>query len=240
MSSAAGPRTLSFNKGAIRFDPDLSVVPDVSWFDPCVERLQARPVQAGGRQAAWYISTALGAGVLRQYRRGGLVARLSQNRYLWSGEGHTRSFAEFDLLHFMYRHGLPVPRPWAAAYWRCGLTYRAAIVVECFPCVLPLAKMLALPHHKAVACAIIAMHNAGVWHADLNAYNILLNEQGQVWLIDFDRGRRQVLSARQKWANLLRLRRSLIKTAGTAGLDYWNQLILTYRGLLADVTAPQG
>src|SRR3546814_4574658 len=54
----------------------------------------------------------------------------SSNRYIWRGAASTRSFAEFDLLSFMHAAGLPVPRPLAAAYWRQGLSYRAAIRSE--------------------------------------------------------------------------------------------------------------
>ena len=36
--------------------------------------------------------------VLRHYRRGGFIARISQDRYWWSGEDRVRSFAEWRLL----------------------------------------------------------------------------------------------------------------------------------------------
>ncbi|OWT56289.1 hypothetical protein CEY11_19750 [Candidimonas nitroreducens] len=75
------------------------------------------------------------------------------------------------------------------------------------------------------------MHQAGVWHADLNAYNILLDRQGAAWLIDFDRGRRGKLTPRQRRDNLLRLRRSLLKVAGEPGLAYWQGLEQAYRRL---------
>ncbi|HEY9281431.1 MAG TPA: 3-deoxy-D-manno-octulosonic acid kinase [Eoetvoesiella sp.] len=223
---------LTFENGALRYAPDRIELPGVALFDPANPLLKAQPVQVGGRQAAWFVTGGFGSGVLRHYRRGGLVARLSQDRYLWAGAERTRAFAEFNLLYFMHQQGLPVNKPLAAAYWRDGLTYRAAIIVERIPNVHTLAKSLSLPCHAAVAEAIFAMHEAGVWHADLNAYNILLDEQGCAWLIDFDRGRRQVVSLKQRQANLLRLRRSLLKVAGAAGLGFWNNLEKIYNSLL--------
>lgn len=225
---------LVFSGGAIRFDPDRIARPDAFLFDPAAPQLQAAPVQVGGRQAAWYVAGDFGSGVLRHYHRGGFMARLSLDHYVWAGARRTRSFAEFELLDFMSRRGLAVPKPLAAIYWRYAASYRAAILVERISNVQALAKALTQPHHRAVARAIFAMHNAGVWHADLNAYNILLDGRNQAWLIDFDRGRRRAVTPRLRDANLLRLRRSLIKVAGTVGLDYWNEINRAYQDLLRD------
>ena len=167
------------------------------------------------------------------------MAKLSADRYVWTGARRTRSFAEFELLRFMAARDLPVPRPLAAAYWRSGATYRAAIIVERIANVQTLAHMLGVPHHESVAAAIFAMHEAGVWHADLNAYNILLDTQGSVWLIDFDKGKRRNMPPNRRRDNLLRLRRSLIKVAGSPGLEYWNRLDMAYWRLARrDITAP--
>src|SRR3546814_334389 len=124
-SSAVSARTRPLAHGAMRFDPVAVPAPGEYLFDPADARLGAVPVGMGGRQAAWFVSGDFGAGVLRHYRRGGLIARISRDRYVWTGAQHTRSFAEFDLMHSMYKAGLPVPRPLAAAYWRTGAAYRS-------------------------------------------------------------------------------------------------------------------
>lgn len=215
--------------GLMRFDPELVFEPGAYLFDATDTRNHAQEVSEGGRRAAWFVQGQFGEGVLRHYRRGGLMARLSQRHYVWAGKNTTRSFAEFNLLRFMYGQGLPVPRPVAAAWWRNGLTYRAAILVARIPDVKPLANVLDQGHHAAVAAAICAIHHAGVWHADLNAYNVLLDESGKAWLIDFDKGRvRPLLSPERRRGNLLRLRRSLVKVAGERGMVWWDELNRVY------------
>jgi len=197
-------------------------------FNPAHYGELARPVDAGGRQAAWFVQGQGWQGVLRRYRRGGMIARISRDAYLWNGESRTRSFREYRLLAALRAQGLPVPAPLAAAYWRQGPIYRAAIVVERIPGVRPLAQALSEPLWQPVADAIARMHRAGVWHADLNAFNILIGNDGRVWLIDFDRGTQGALTDRQRQANLERLRRSLRKVGGEAGERFWLRLRDSY------------
>jgi 3-deoxy-D-manno-octulosonic acid kinase len=157
--------------------------------------------------------------VLRHYRRGGLIAKLSQDSYLWGGAARTRSFAEWRLLAELRRRGLPVPAPIAARYVRGLFTYRADLITELLPGTRTLTDSITgrdLPESgwRAVGTTIGAFHREGVHHADLNANNILLAEnQTQVYVLDFDRGR---IEARGPWEQtvLARLRRSLDKIKG--------------------------
>ncbi len=157
--------------------------------------------------------------VLRHYRRGGFMAKLSRDSYVWSGARRTRSFAEFRLLAELRRRGLPVPAPVAAHYARGLFTYRADLVTELLPGTRTLADSitgcdLAESGWIAVGRTIASFHREGVHHADLNANNILLGANGgDVYLLDFDRGR---IEQRGAWEQVVvaRLRRSLEKIKG--------------------------
>lgn len=192
-------------------------------FDPLLSG--GEPVAEGGRQAAWFVDGPGGPAVLRHYRRGGLRARLGRESYFWLGRSRVRSYAEARVLSYLHGKEVLVPRALAAAWWRSGLFYRAAIIVERIPGARTLSGSLDTADPMAVGKAITGMHEAGVWHADLNAQNILLDDRQQVWLIDFDRARKYAVvpQARQR-ASLLRLRRSLIRLAGQRGADWWDTL----------------
>ncbi|MFT0534111.1 3-deoxy-D-manno-octulosonic acid kinase [Castellaniella hirudinis] len=217
--------------GAYGVPPRLAGCAQAAWFDPA--RADAAPVAEGGRQAAWYVSGAHGPAVLRHYRRGGLRARLGPDTYLWLGPARVRAYAEARVLVHLQAAGVRVPEALGAAYWRAGPSYRAAILVARIAGAQALASRLDRADPAAVAAAIRAMHRAGVWHADLNAYNILFDAQDRVWLIDFDRARLGVVSPAQQHKNLLRLRRSLVKVAGAHGAQWWNALDTVWRTLPA-------
>ena len=188
------------------------------WFDPAWWGGRAEPVAAGGRGAAWYVDGPFGAGVLRHYRRGGLAARVSRDTYLWRGSDRTRSFAEFRLTRALHTLGLPVPRPLAACYWREGLRYRAAILVERLPGVSSFGELAARTGESApwesTGRLLARFHRAGLDHADLNADNILFDAFGKGSLIDFDKSSLRIPATGWREANLARLRRSLLKLRG--------------------------
>ena len=52
--------------------------------------------------------------VLRHYMRGGLIGKVVEDSYFWTGEENTRPFAEWRMLAKMANSGLRVPRPAAA------------------------------------------------------------------------------------------------------------------------------
>jgi 3-deoxy-D-manno-octulosonic acid kinase len=83
-----------------------------------------------------------------------------------------------------------------------------------------------------VGSTIRRFHDHGVIHQDLNASNVLLSE-GEVHLIDFDKGRLATPSTNDSWkqANLRRLYRSLekISTGKASHLsDHWTTLLSAY------------
>ncbi|HEX5694589.1 MAG TPA: 3-deoxy-D-manno-octulosonic acid kinase [Arenimonas sp.] len=212
-------------QGAIVFDARRWPQAAPESLDPAGWASPATPVADGGRGAAWFVEAGFGRGVLRRYRRGGLAARASRDRYLWLGEDRVRSFAEFRLLASLRSQGLRVPAPLLAGYWRNGLAYRAAIVVERIEDASPLAAFLDQPDAGAwqsAGRAIARLHAVGVDHADLNANNVLIDAAGEAWLIDFDRCRHRRRAGGWRETNLARLSRSLAKLAGP-GRQAWRQ-----------------
>ena len=212
--------------GAIVFDPARLRQAEPAMLEPAFWGARAEPVSGqGGRGAAWFVRGDDGDAVLRHYRRGGLMARISQDAYVWMGESRVRSVAEFRLLGELHAEGLPVPAPLLAGYRRSGLLYRAAILIERIPQVRAFADWLGpqvdQAPWEAVGATIAVFHRAGVEHADLNAHNILVDVAGKAWLIDFDRGRRRPPEAAWRRANLARLSRSLAKLSG--GDDGWRK-----------------
>lgn len=213
------------------FDPDRlrSDQNPLAWFDPGNEQMGAEQVTVGGRQAAWYVTLQGHQAVLRHYRRGGLVARLSRDRYVWTGKDSTRSLAEFSLMRELCLLGLPIPKPLAAAAWRDGLTYRAAILVVRVPGARALAVCDDPIAWQQAGLAVAAMHAQGVWHADLNVHNILIDTANKAWLIDFDRGRRfSQLSEQKRQGNLERLHRSFRKLLPDKETLFWSKFVEAY------------
>lgn len=191
---------------------------------------------AGGRGQTWIVQSGDDEWVLRHYRRGGLVARFMNDYYLWGGLQQTRPWREWQLLASLYKAGFPVPQPVAAQVVQRGLWYRGDLITRLIPDTRSLASALkessieSLPWHAIGSC-IRRFHDAGIYHADLNAHNILLDSSGKVYLLDFDRGERRTPGVLWQEANLGRLLRSLRKFIASSVIEStaWNKLLKGYQ-----------
>lgn len=214
-------RTYNDADGAIVFDAAVSPQVGHSWFEPDFWRgRNALRIQAGGRGGVAIVTTPVGECVLRHYRRGGAVAQWLGDRYLWTGAARTRPFCEFRLLAQIAQLDLPGPVPVAARYRRHGLFYDADLITGRIDNAVTLAQSLAQGRlngelAEQVGDIVARFHRAGIWHADLNAHNVLVTPD-QLYLIDFDRGRMRTPDPAWQQSNLQRLHRSLVKL-GAAG-----------------------
>ena len=236
------PSSLNEQPHHILFDSDnlSEIVPQ--WFN-CgywQDRAEVKAVSAG-RGRAWFIDSDKQSMVLRHYQRGGWIANLLGDKYLWSGLNKTRAWREWHLLCSLWQQGLPVPQPLAAHVEQKGLFYCADLLTCTIPQSQPLSgwlneQTLSSSLWQSIGALICRFHNANIYHADLNAHNILITEQHAFYLIDFDRGRSMPASSNQapwKKSNLKRLRRSLMKLRNqnqkfNFNEDNWLQLIKGY------------
>jgi len=229
----------------VLYDADQFSDVELMMFDPLALQ-RAGLVQGGaeGRGTTYFIELEGNPCVLRHYRRGGL-ARWLGDCYLRRTLPQTRAWREWHLLADLAVQGLPVPQPVAARVVTRGLFYRADLIMQRLGGARSLSQALkgdsVLPEKqwKAIGQCIRRFHNAGVYHADLNAHNILLSADGKVWLIDFDRGEIRPPANGWQQVNLARLRRSLDKLSAMHQASHgvfhfsntdWQQLMLGWEG----------
>lgn len=233
------PHIVASGNGAMVFDAALPAAPTREWFDPAWwQARDALQAGAGGRGGVAFIDSPAGPCVLRHYHRGGWMAPLMGDRYLWNGRDRSRGFAEFRLLAELFRRGLPVPAPVAARYQRRGAYYTADLITHTIEGATTLTGRVHAGTFDAalaerVGALVAQFHLAGVDHADLNAHNVLVADD-RLWLVDFDRGEVRVSGTAWKLANLARLKRSLLKVGACdhdeAALDreLWSPLMRGY------------
>jgi len=175
-------------------------------------------LRSAGRGNTMFVGNVPRQFVLRHYMRGGLVGKLIRDAYVFSGADKTRSFREWRLLDKLAANNMRVPRPAAARYVQRGTFYTADIITVRVPGIVPLSKYIAdnkpdAAFWQACGAAIYEFHEAGVYHADMNAYNVQIDPDGLLWLLDFDKGALR-LPGRWQQETLSRLHRSLRKIIG--------------------------
>jgi 3-deoxy-D-manno-octulosonic acid kinase len=234
--AATHEQVLRLEAAGIVYDAARVRKPELALFDRHYWRERNGLAEVlGGRGSVAFVEADNQRWVLRHYRRGGLIARLSEDRYLWRGADRTRSFAEWRLLAELQRLDLPVPAPIAACYRRHGVLYTADLLTEALvdtstlTQALRMAPLSAAEWHR-IGETIARFHAHGVHHADLNANNILLNRtSGDVYLLDFDRGR---IRPRGPWEQhvFARLHRSLTKLSGQCSPFHFDERAWVWLG----------
>ena len=182
---------------------------------------------------------------LKHYYRGGLIGRLVRDTYGHLPGSTPRMLAEFQLLCKLRKQNLPVPVPVAARCLRSGLLrYSGDLITMRIPGSVTLShhlsnQSLSASRWQRIGGMIARFHAANVYHADLNATNILLDAHQRPWLIDFDKSDIRA-DGDWKFSNLRRLRRSLDKLRRSApGMhfqeDDWRALLEGYDGSAVSV-----
>lgn len=200
------------------------------WFAPDYwQRKDAIIAEKKGRSTTWFFDYSNGVGVLRHYWRGGLVGKLLSDQYLYTGLENTRTYKEYQLLIELQQKGLRAPIPLAAKITLCMAIYRGDLITEAIPgakSLLDILKLRALTGDeiKNIGQTIAQFHRQGVFHADLNINNIMLDTKGSAYLIDFDRGRLvRPLDPCLK-NNIQRLHRSFVKEKGRNSDFFWSSV----------------
>ena len=217
-------------KRHILYDASLIEHPHAELFD--IDRAQRHADQqslAEGRGHAVFFQYQGRDLVLKHYQRGGRMAALLGDRYTGIDCNRSRSFREWRLLAQMCELELPVPVPVAASCVKHGIFYCADLITIQLKDVVTFADYLLEGEcdeagWAAVGSCIRRFHDASVYHADLNARNILFNADGKkVYLIDFDKGSMRYLGDSWKASNLARLQRSLLKFKSLNEIFHFNR-----------------
>jgi tRNA A-37 threonylcarbamoyl transferase component Bud32 len=221
---------------------DLLLPVELNWFLPGFWQEQGAVTGASqGRSATFFIHYNNHKFALRHYCRGGIIRHLFRDTYLFSSLKTTRIYAELAILEKLQEWQLAAPQPIAGLVKKFGLFYRADLLMAQIPNASDLYQLLqnsafSKQQWQDIGVTIAQFHHHGVYHADLNCHNIMSDNNGKIWLIDFDRAKLQVDADRKaRWTteNLNRLYRSLTKEKSRCNQFHfeennWKQLLIGY------------
>lgn len=157
--------------------------------------------------------------VLRPYRRGGAMARLTRDRYLGVSPRPLRELRASELLR---ERDVPTAEVLGAAVqWTVPGSYRGALATREVVGAVNLWHFLQTaaapdrgPACAAAAVAVRRMHDAGAVHPDLNLQNFLIRRHPgsyEALIIDLDRLRFTRVTPRHRRAAFARICRSIRK-----------------------------
>jgi 3-deoxy-D-manno-octulosonic acid kinase len=191
---------------------------------------------AQGRGTTWFVqydsvnstSKSNQQWVLRHYFRGGLIGKMINDKYFFTGQEKTRAAQEYTLLNILQSLTLPAPKPIAFRVTKNGPFYQADLLSSRIENAQDLVAILSKEElaenvWREVGKVIRRFHDAGIYHHDLNIHNILLDDNNNVWLIDFDRGDQRAVSQAWQQANISRLLRSFEKEKTKLPVFYWTK-----------------
>ena len=160
-----------------------------------VAALQMPPQTAdhllGGRGSVYRTHLdGVGPIMVKHYRRGGLLANLITRYYLRTTK--TRGQIEFEQMELARSLGCGAPEP--VAYASCGrFFYRAWLVTREVKRSQTMAQLSHTSSERAAAAMTALRHQAtiliknNIMHADFHPGNVLVDEDDEVYLIDFDK-----------------------------------------------------
>ena len=172
--------------------------------------------------------------VLKHYYRGGILGRYIRDRYLWTGIDGSRSIREFRRLEKLSAMGLPVPKPIGARVKKSGATYTADLITIEIENSKTLSELIIDDDAdnnvwKAIGKCLHLFNNKEIYHPDLNTNNILIDDELNVYLIDFDTSSRLHQKISSKRSTLDRFHRSLKKTYKSSNKNFlesdWNIIL---------------
>jgi 3-deoxy-D-manno-octulosonic acid kinase len=136
-----------------------------------------------------HIST-IGNIVVKRYSRGGVVQHFQQRRYLKLGD--TRCQKEYEMLVKLRHEEVNVPEP-VAYVWKGWPLYKCWLITKKIDNHKSLAEIAKTDVKSAEHFTVLMIeqilklikHN--IHHVDLHPGNVIVDEKGKVYIIDFDK-----------------------------------------------------
>ncbi len=160
----------------------------------------------------------IGKVVVKHYLRGGILSYLLHRTYLRSGGGDYRSKHEFLMLMRVRSYGIAAPQPIVYGV-EGGLFYKTWLVLSELEGVTALADLNTATDAKRFEAAmeqlvmqVERLIENRVFHIDLHPGNVVIDNAGQLFILDFDKARMfngQLNDLRDRY--LRRWRRAVIK-----------------------------
>ncbi len=160
----------------------------------CFEKpVQTAEAVLGGRAAVSTIRLkGIGPVVVKNYTRGGVIRNFNRNTYLKFSKYRCQS--EYELLLFLDRLGIRVPKPIAFAY-RGKFFYHAWLVTREIQNACTLVELSRQnPNSASIVMQDLARQlgilvENQIHHVDLHPGNILVDNENNLFIIDFDKAR---------------------------------------------------
>lgn len=209
---------ITAESSALHLEKTLPLKDMLNFFDPSYLKQQNLINKtARGRGEVYFFTLDNLNVVLRHYYRGGMIAKLIEDRFVFAGIQNTRAYRELAILQYLHTKGVNVPTPISARVHVLGLSYQCDIITEAVERAKELHGLLLSEDVDNATWTNIGhevqnLHRAQACHYDLNVKNVLITEQGKVVLLDFDSCEiRPGETWKQK--NIDRFKRSLLKQA---------------------------